>query len=1757
MKTKILIFIHLLFVSIIYGQSTGRTLSFDECGYESPTYTARKSITFLPGFSYTPASSSDKLNAYIDESLIFEAEYSSSQIDIGRSLNNSLEVGTTNGSFDVNQMGAATYTIPIDIPAGTNNMQPNLALAYNSQMGNGTLGYGWSISGLSSITRGISKLYIEDNIDPVNFNSDDRFYLDGQMLILVDGDGYGELGSTYKLENEHNILITVQEGDFVGKIGMFVVHKPDGTKMYYGWDGSDNNSKEIISSKGFQTCYLSKIEDILGNTQEYKYIRDDDDNSTYIDKITYTSGTLSNEIDFVYDERFDERSLYYKGVNKYQKYLLVGIKVKTEGELIHEYEFLYYKDRLSSYLKEIAEYDGKGNTFNTLAFQWSDNGIGSNGSTSIFPLQVFYDEVHGGLLFPAASNDYITGDVDNNGQTDLLRKNENDANWDLFLNFNLSNESNTKIEIANTSNFKSAVISDFDGNGKNEILFIRDGSYTGEKGYYNGVTYNTINGVNTEQSVYIYDYSGNTLENYSLAGITTPVSGGHMFYGDFDGDKKTDILITKAGSSKMVGYILTLNPGDNSFNVIADADDLYLGSVLVGDFNGDGISDFVVDNSSTQIIYQNTGEAIEDILPPFSLSTSGTLWPCDVNGDGNTDIVLYGSITKKAYLSTGRGFVSFNSFSRSSDGKTALYYLNNDLEPDFMDIYKASDGSLKSFWKINPFGKYSVSTNTEELLDSEYGEETTLENVISGDFDGNGILDFIAICSMELTVDETGAYSSFKAVCNGLDDIVEEDLGLEEGDVFYLRYFIYFSKDQEYCPKRISKIIDGLNNVTSIQYAYKGNYSIEDETFPINAVDNTPQIYVPKVPMELVKSYTSPNGKGSVSTTALSYVNPRVHRYGRGFLGFGRITSSNSTSLYSVVNEYGYQVENDISDKIIYPYLNKSTTYYNSNPISSTEYAWMAMENGKIQYPYLESLTETDLLSNLKSVTTNTYLEVTDNALISGEQWVVLDKTSKVYGNDEDTETNDITGYDFINLGNSDFLIRKNTEENTYSIKGSTNGLTKTINYSYYENLPLVNTVIYNEDTDFESENYYEWDLTTSNITREGKTALNYVGEGESRYITNTYGPYSRFITEKVTENNTSFVSKYTFDHIRGLLKTETDPNGLVTRYRYGAFNRPVKVTYPEGIYTTYSTGWVGTDDDDAPENALYKKTAYESSGDYKTTYYDCLGRELRSLTNGFSGTIYTDIEYNEKGQVTGKSLPYYKGAPESDIEWVTTTYYNTDNRVKSVTSPGNNVASYSYSGPSVTTVENGISVTKTYNASGDVVSADQGGNSIAFDKSIIAYNGENVLQQTTTLEDGGVVTTYSDLLGRKIYLKDPDAGTYTYAYDGFGEMIKQIKPDGKYLSYTYDNMGRAQTETWYDANGTPLTGTTTTYDPVNALGAIFTKQNEKELVTYYYDAKARLNRITSEFDGGLMQKILEYDSYSRVSKEYYGLSPYGFGVVNEYNNGFLSKIKDEAGSTTYWEATGYDASGRLIGKKHGDNTETYWAYSNNMPHSVTILQNSSQRIKQTYNWDVLNMRLSSKVDYLKASSTATARTITEVYAYDDFNRLQKCTVGNKTLFDIQYDNTNGSITSNTNLGSYEYNDTKHKHAVTQVDPGILLNVKESIEYTPFDKVSHITEGSKSLDIYYGVDNERLFSLYRCGDVTIAKYYYFGNVEVTDGDKIKTQIYLYGPGGVWGLAEKGLGNVYTVNYLHTDYQGTIIANSNANGITAYPPLPVA
>jgi hypothetical protein len=102
-------------------------------------------------------------------------------------------VGSSAGSFRVDEGGAATYAMPLTLPPGRAGVAPSLGLQYSSQAGEGSIGRGWSLSGLSNIMRCRPTREAGDfesktgtpseTPSQIRFDANDRFCLDGQRLV--------------------------------------------------------------------------------------------------------------------------------------------------------------------------------------------------------------------------------------------------------------------------------------------------------------------------------------------------------------------------------------------------------------------------------------------------------------------------------------------------------------------------------------------------------------------------------------------------------------------------------------------------------------------------------------------------------------------------------------------------------------------------------------------------------------------------------------------------------------------------------------------------------------------------------------------------------------------------------------------------------------------------------------------------------------------------------------------------------------------------------------------------------------------------------------------------------------------------------------------------------------------------------------------------------------------------------------------------------------------------------------------------------------------------------------------------------------------------------------------------------------------------------------------------------------------------------------------------------------------------------------
>ena len=224
----------------------------------------------------------------------------------GGSISNNTQgvVGTLKGAVDVSQLGGAVYNIPIDLPTGLGGMRPQLSITYNSQSKNGLLGWGWDLTGLSSITRTGGTLYHDGYVSAVNY-TDDRFCLDGKRLMSVDNN-YGGHGSSYRTEQDQLCKITSFHESGIDGPAYFEVRTADGNILYYG---KANDSRALKDSQNHINIWLlSHIEDRNGNSIDYHYIIEPD--SYRLDKIQYSGNSdamiqPSFTVEFLYSDRED------------------------------------------------------------------------------------------------------------------------------------------------------------------------------------------------------------------------------------------------------------------------------------------------------------------------------------------------------------------------------------------------------------------------------------------------------------------------------------------------------------------------------------------------------------------------------------------------------------------------------------------------------------------------------------------------------------------------------------------------------------------------------------------------------------------------------------------------------------------------------------------------------------------------------------------------------------------------------------------------------------------------------------------------------------------------------------------------------------------------------------------------------------------------------------------------------------------------------------------------------------------------------------------------------------------------------------------------------------------------------------------------------------------------------------------------------------------------------------------------------------
>lgn len=203
-------------------------------------------------------------------------------------------VGFIKGDLDISG-GAAHYSAPIAVPAGIAGMEPMLSINYSSQSGNGLLGMGWNLSGVSLVHRCGSTL-VQDGINrAVKLDNSDNYCIDGQRLVPIRG-SKGQNNTEYRTETA-NFSKIISYGRAGNGPQWFKVWTKAGQIMEFG-----HTADSRIEAQGKSTVLnwaVNEISDTLGNEIHFNY-HEINANSEFVPKeISYGPG-FNNKVKFSY-----------------------------------------------------------------------------------------------------------------------------------------------------------------------------------------------------------------------------------------------------------------------------------------------------------------------------------------------------------------------------------------------------------------------------------------------------------------------------------------------------------------------------------------------------------------------------------------------------------------------------------------------------------------------------------------------------------------------------------------------------------------------------------------------------------------------------------------------------------------------------------------------------------------------------------------------------------------------------------------------------------------------------------------------------------------------------------------------------------------------------------------------------------------------------------------------------------------------------------------------------------------------------------------------------------------------------------------------------------------------------------------------------------------------------------------------------------------------------------------------------------------
>ncbi|MBU1580793.1 MAG: VCBS repeat-containing protein [Bacteroidetes bacterium] len=1660
------------------------------------------------------------------------------------------EIGTLPGSVGVAPNGAATYTIPIELPQGRGNMTPSIALNYNSLSGQGILGKGWGLSGWSYIERVAETKYHDGQIGIMDFNNTDGLLLDGNRLIK--GDNYYRT----EIDNFARITSTNYGKEKEGKSSYFTAVHANGITKYYGSNDMAESRQYFGANVNIPIrWHLDVVEDRFGNKIKYYYDRNTANGELYIKEIQYdfdynNPDNAYYKVAFVYEDLAPNHISSNFYAHQYQEYRfdirkrLIGINVlNSKEEVLTSYTITYEKNGMleEEVVKEVSV-SANGSSYPPTRFSWNSFDFTHQQKNALA-----YQACYGSTV------NISTGDFNGDGISDLVESERESMDNCAAGTYIRINNGSLQIRQFVSQAVGKHYSADFDGDGKDELLIAQNTGYK---------LFKFLSGATSLQIIEIASSQTDNIESI----------------GDFNGDMIMDVIIKKSTSS------YKYHPGiPDNINGLLSATNAYtingfdlLEEYKTGNFIGSGITTFlkqVTTNGSTSVSLYNlvqSGtvyvlEALSQNETLIAMTELISLDIADFNADNKDDLlvtsktidnqvrrvsILYSngtSFTQKYHtnISTDTAWYSgqFMVGDINNDGRADIYTLKN--YSLYGNTFKLSYSTYFKYASVET-GFKTYSSQATFYIDNPGVPPLFFQTqLLIGDFNGQGINSIFALQRIR-----------FKLLPSDRDqkDSKKEDLYTDYNGLI------------------IANTTSNGNYIHSVNNGLERKQRITYTTYDPLSYENTKDYPV----LGLRKKYTvvkavengMPDGVNFYPATTYQFKGMMLHAEGKGVLGFQEIITYNKLSEIKTTTYNDLLTVSGTKNNSLYfmPYTKQTETVHETTKqlLSFTENT-MAAKQTFADNPlvYLPVITQ----AYTKSFDLNgAYigLELHEQQLNQVDNF----GNSLLYKIKKSETAQSPVFYDWTHEKQvfstfktptaANWINYKENELTKSKIKGDAvwkqrrtiltrddNGLVLFQRYIPNESYgsPLVKLTEYQYDA--------HGNLIWTQISAPNNPAT------ISRSIAYEHTTDKRFLHKTISQaqSGDDITEQFVYDpDYRWLLQT-TNSAGMSTSYKYTAFGKLMASFNPDETIGIVENKWVEKDDD-APINAIYAITTYLQGGanayNKETVYYNNEGKSLRAVMYNLQGQkVFIDQYYNEDGRLESVSEPYFAITSKPALY----TYYKYDpiGRLVAQINPDGTEIETEYNGSTVRVTNNATSVYKQtqYNIIGKPKTVTDRIGSINY-----SYNANG---QPVTIDALGNLTEIDyDEAGNRASITEPNTGTKTYTYNAFGEIIEQKDQKNNTYQVFYDEFGRL----------TKREETTGTFDEINytyyrsssqyGFGqvAAITRTNG-EHVRYTYD---QLGRIIAKSETSPAKFFNFAYSYNKENGMLETLTyPTGFKLIYTYAlNGKVSEVIRGSDKRLLWKADTENERMQLTSYHSGNGVHEFKSFDDYgllmENYAISTWRDVPLDIqRQQYHFETSTGNLLYRKDLLNGQ--------TEEFDYDQLLRNRLTAAGpRQAVVDIQYQD-NGNIYNKSDVtrrsGSYNYEDSRI-NAVSSITLPTDAYVADfeiiDLTYTHFDKASAInglTQGS--LNLSYGVFDQRTMAIKttpeKPNQEEIKLYSDHYEVEIDHLSQQKHFHYLAGGDGVFGVMIQQHDGTQQMYYLHKDHLGSYTTITDDSGNT--------